>query len=402
MDTTALLFEAERYLALEDADRAAECLKQANALEHGHAPLPFVGLGRVALLLGRLDDAERLIEHALRLDPTSPQALTFHGVIAEARSELTTARSRLERALTADPTYAPAHLNLGRVLGQLRRWPEALAALHEALSLSPALLPAAPMLAVAAVRADAPERAIGPLTRLLEQHPSHVDALVTLADVLVSCDLAEHAQRLLANAVERLPGVPVLHARQSSLALRCGDLPLARAAVERQLALAPNDHEALRYAASLALMARDLDQAERLALQVLATQPADWRAHHLLGTVYDALRLRGPAMVAFRAAIRHEPQAWQPRSNLAALLLEERSAPAAAEAKRHLEEALAVGPSEETLEARYNLALAHWQLGERAEAERTAKAVATSPSERPFVAVARSFLECIIPPDAIP
>jgi Flp pilus assembly protein TadD len=102
------------------------------------------------------------------------------------------------------------------------------------------------------------------------------------------------------------------------------------------------------------------------------------------------MRLFSAARVAYRMAISNGPKAWQPRNNLAVLMLEEKGG--AKEAKALLLEALALGSLSETLEARYNLALACWKLGEMGAAEHAAREVAASPLELPVVANAKRFL----------
>lgn len=394
-NATALLIEAERYLENEDVDRAAECFRRAQVLEKVGAPSPAVGLARVALILGRLDDAQQILDHVLADHPKSVEALTYRGVVADAREDPSAALQLLERAVAVDATFAPAHANLGRLLGQLGRWSEARLAFRTALALAPRQPALVPLLALAATRAGSLDEAIEVLTKHLERSPDHLDAIVTLADVLIEAKMGDHATELLANAVERLPRVAVLYARQSGLALRRGDLELARSAVAKQIALTPTDEAALLYAATLELMRRDLEQAEQLVQRALELAPESWRAHYQLGLIYDALRLKGPASVAYRMAMKHGPRAWQPRNNLATMLLEERTATAAREALALLEEAIALGSNGDAPDApdtRYNLALAHWQLGQRAASERAARQVASLVVNSPIVATAKRFL----------
>jgi Flp pilus assembly protein TadD len=107
--------------------------------------------------------------------------------------------------------------------------------------------------------------------------------------------------------------------------------------------------------------------------------------------IYEAMRLFSAARVAYRMAISNGPRAWQPLNNLAVLLLEENGG--AREAKHLLQEALALGPPSDTLEARYNLALACFKLGELGSAERAAREVAETNADLPAVSNARRFLK---------
>jgi tetratricopeptide (TPR) repeat protein len=282
-------------------------------------------------------------------------------------------------------------VNLGRVCAQLGRWHEALTALRAAREMAPEQRELVTLLAVAAVRCGELPEAMGLLSKRLQTAPNDVDALVTLADVLVEANKLELALELLANALERLPSSPILHARQSAIALRNGNLQLARSAAARQLALTPEDLEAQLYAATLDLMKLDFASAEGRVLKVLELNPRYWRAHYQLGMIYEAMRLTGAAKVAYRMALSNGPKAWQPRNNLAVLLLGEKGG--AREAKVLLQEALALGRPDETLEARYNFALACWKLGEKGASERAAREVAARPNDLPVVVNARRFLK---------
>lgn len=391
--TTALLIEAERYIELEDADRAAVCFKTALDLDESHSPLPSVGLARIALMVGRVEDAQRLLDHVLQQHPKCAEALTYRGVVADAREDAEGALKYLERAVAQRGDFVPALANLGRVQGQLGRWQDALRSFKRASELAPGKADLVPLLALAAARTGDHGEAIRALVPHLEQNPNHIDGIVTLADVLVDAKMITQAADLLANAVSRFPAVAVLHARQSSLALRSGNLALAREAAERQVSLTPGDEDALLYAATLDMMELDLNKAEARVQQVLAINQANWRAHYQLGLIYDALKIRHAAKVAYGVAMRCGPKAWQPRNNLATLLLEERTPAAAREALSLLNEALTLGPVEELLDVHYNLALAFWQLGELKNSEQAAREVARSPRNCSVVTNAKRFLQ---------
>ncbi len=386
-----LLSEAEAALLQQDLGRAATLYARASELDEA-APLPSLGAARVALMLGRPAEALVLVERVLSRHEGLVQALTLRGAIEEAVDDPAEARRWYERAVRADRGYGPARLNLARTLSALQRWPEAVKEFRAGLALWPGQHDAVPMFAVALMRAGQSAEAIRVLTGLLENEPEHVDALVTLADALVENDQPALAQEVLSNACARLPNRAVFFARRASLALRLGNLPLARTAVDQQLRLTPDDAEACLFAASLAMSALDFDDAERRVQAALKAAPYSWRPHYLLGMIYEALRLRTPAMVAYRTAIAYGTDRWEPRNNLAVLLLELKTESAAKEARALLERALALKPPREALDLRYNLALAFWQLGDRVASERTARTVAQSGASLPVVETAKRFL----------
>jgi Flp pilus assembly protein TadD len=385
-----LLLEAENYLAKKDIDRAAECYRKANELDQGHSPLPIIGLARIALALGRTQKAIELLDGVLAQHPNRVEALTFRALADEVRGSKKDALARLEKAVAIDRSYAPAWTNLGRLLAQDARWSEARTAFATANKLAPDQTDVQVLETVAAFRSGDVQGAGAMLTRCVLRDPSHVDAVVTLADVLAETGQLSLADEVLENAQLRLPNVAVIRARRSALALRRGDVAAATEHVREQLKLTPDDADGWRFSSVLAAMRADFDDAERCAQKALALKPNDWRCHHQLGCIYDALRLTEPAKVAYRRAIELG-SGWESVNNLAVLLLEGGSAAEVNEAKTRLTQAVQKNP--DVTSVRYNLALAHAKLGDKASCDREAREVVKrGQPDDPCVADAKRLL----------
>lgn len=367
-----LLNEAENYLARNDVDRAAELYKRANELDRGYSPLPVIGLARVALVMGKTARAIELLDSVLARFPNRIEALTFRAVADEAGGAPKTALAKLEKAVQIDRTYAPAWTNLGRILAQDHRWKEARAALHTSNQLVPDQTDVQVLETVAAFRSGDVNGAGAMLTRAVLKNPTHVDAIVTLADILVETKQEALADEVLANAQERLPKSAIIRARRSSLAMRRGDIDSALVHVRAQVELAPGDADAWRFAATLAAMKCNLTDAEAWTRKALELRPNDWRCHHQLGCIYDALRLAEPARVAYRRAIELGG-GWEPANNLGVLLLEAGNQRDLEEARTRLSTVVERFP--DMTQPRYNLALAWARLGNRAKSEAEAREI---------------------------
>ena len=388
-----LLTEAESYLARKDVDRAAELYRRAHELDQGHSPLPVIGLARIALVLGKTDKAIEMLDAVLVRHPERVEALTFRAVADEVKGSKQQALARLEKAVQVDRSYVPAWTNLGRLLAQDARWTEARSALHTANQLAPGQTDVQVLETVAAFRSGDVNGAGAMLTRAVLNDPSHVDAVITLADVLAETKQLALADEVLANAQERLPDVAVIRARRSALALRRGDVPAATEHTRAQLALTPDDADAWRFAATLAVMRKDFDDAERCAQKALGLKPNDWRGHHQLGCIYDALRLSEPAKVAYRRAVELGG-GWEPANNLGVLLLEGGSRAELLEAKERLATAVRRFPT--ATRARYNLALAYARLGDRpASAREASEVVKRGPADDSCVADAKRLASSV-------
>lgn len=394
--TAHLLREGERCLVIHDYGHAATCFAHARELDGDSSPLPLLGLARLAILCQRLDDADSLATEALRMHPASVEAMTVKALVEEAQGKSDEAIARLKEATTKDARFALAQLNLGRLLAQRTDWKNALGALRAAHAIAPDAQGVVPLLAVAGARCGEMHESALLLCQHLTRAPDDVDGIVTLADLLVETDKLPLARELLENSCGRLPMSAVLHARMAAVLLLCGDVDAARVSVARQLAIVPGDVEAALFSASLDVLKSDFVLAEAKVSKVLARQPENWRAHHLLGMIYEALRREKAAKAAYAKASELRPDAWEPRTNLAVLSLESGDSRAAKQALAA--PALQTSPSvAQTMppSAQFNLALAHYCERETREAREVLRHLASGGEGTPLTAQARRLLEAM-------
>ena len=140
----------------------------------------------------------------------------------------------------------------------------------------------------------------------------------------------------------------------------------AKEAVRRQ----PDCVEFLLGLAVIETMRLKLDEARLAAERALKLDPRSWRANHQLGVIFEAAKLKEKACSFYRTACELAPGQWEPRNNLAVLLLEAKTPAAAKEAKALLEDAVKSGAPHAT--PHLNLALALLQTGQRAKAKEVA------------------------------
>lgn len=86
---------------------------------------------------GKNDDAEKLLDEALQIEPRFAEALTLRGIISMQQQDLDDAQQYMEKALRVDPSYSPAYLELAAVYNHQGRYDDALRASERGLSLSP-------------------------------------------------------------------------------------------------------------------------------------------------------------------------------------------------------------------------------------------------------------------------
>ena len=105
-DLAGWLMLGRSYVALQEYPLAVRAYERADRVAGGHSADALVGEAEALTLT---DDSQltgqagELIERALAIDPTSPQALFFGAAAAMRRGELPVARARFSKLLTLNP-----------------------------------------------------------------------------------------------------------------------------------------------------------------------------------------------------------------------------------------------------------------------------------------------------------
>ena len=105
-DIAGWLMLGRSYVALQEYPLAVRAYERADRVAGGHSADALVGEAEALTLM---DDSQltgqagQLIERALAIAPTSPQALFFGAAAALRRGELPVARARFSKLLTLDP-----------------------------------------------------------------------------------------------------------------------------------------------------------------------------------------------------------------------------------------------------------------------------------------------------------
>jgi GT2 family glycosyltransferase/tetratricopeptide (TPR) repeat protein len=112
-------------------------------------------------------------------------------------------------------------------------------------------------------------------------------------------------------AAEDMDGDPALGPegalQRSRVALALGSTNEARRWLDKALGEAPEDLEALRWAAQLLFEHGTADEAERALRRLIERLPEDASAHHNLGTVLLRSKRHGEAEESYRHALAHRP-----------------------------------------------------------------------------------------------
>jgi tetratricopeptide (TPR) repeat protein len=136
--TTAseLVKRANNLLSSLKLIEAEECLQRAFALD-SHSADALIGLGRLALVSPRGDDALSLFDRALELHPDHPEALALKAICWMKQRQFGIAVELLEQANASDPGLAMVYFNLGKCHRELGQLPRAEASFRKAIEMDP-------------------------------------------------------------------------------------------------------------------------------------------------------------------------------------------------------------------------------------------------------------------------
>lgn len=387
-----LLREANESLQNGQLDRAAELFEQAHNADK-EQPNGVIGLAKVAILLGQLEDAMRMLDAALKRFPKHAEAMAYRGVVDEAFGRIPAAMGYYEKAAKLDPKLGVARFNLGRALAQQKRWKDAIRELQAATKIEPGNLAYWDSLGIAYMESGDSAHAIEAFSEVIDINPLHLNGYLTLADTLVAAGKPDLAEQVLENAKGLFPEEGMVHSKLAAMAARRKDFASAVEHLRIQTEVDPLNETAWLNLSVFAMLASDLETAEQAAAKATEINPAGWRGFYQMGIVYDACELRDKAKDAFRKAIQNGADEWKPYNNLGNILMEGDAELDWREAAGVFGKALELAPVEEAYTPLFNLALAYWKLGDKVKAKECAQeAVNNGPPGDPTVEDARRLL----------
>ncbi len=277
--------------------------------------------GYVADARNQPADAESWYRKAIAADPKQFEARLALGLLLAGKGDAAGAREQLDAAtqLEPNPPNPAAKAQAFRALARLLRTSDptgARDALVEALRLTPetpgdTLLAA--QIAEAAGNGDIAEQEYRKVIHDQPDSPAAGEATAGLAHLLVQERRFTDAQPLVASALQKDPDDPALNAQMAAI-LTAEGKPAEAVAVLRKLhQLEPGSRPITGMLADADFQAGDLDEADALYLQLLASTPTDPGLLDSHGQVLIRQQRYADAVAAFRKAVAALPgdvDAW--------------------------------------------------------------------------------------------
>lgn len=221
------LQEAEPYL------RHALRARPASADAHGN-------LGNLLRDLGRLEEAESCLHEALRLRPQYPEALNNLGAVRRDRGDLTGAGQAFQAALAQRPDFHLARLNLAQLLLQQKQPAAAEVQYRLLLRAFPRDAMILAGLGESLRRQGRYQEAETHLRESLRLRPESAVAWVELGNILLAAARPAEAIPCFHAALEREPRRPEAHLGLGIAAATDGNYAEAEAQCRQALALKPD------------------------------------------------------------------------------------------------------------------------------------------------------------------
>lgn len=265
-------------------------------------PLLLDNLGVSLQHLGRLDEAEAVLQRALTVHPPDSQAFTLRnlGALVCQMGRPDDAIDCYRQALELEPDNPQTHRDLAAVYHSQEQLEAAETCYRRAVALAPAWVDASRHLADLLVSAKRPDEAEPLYRQLAQTNPGDADVLNGLGTCLNAMERFDEAIDWLRQAVAVAPDEALYHYNLGVVLERARRTDLAvdayRSAVERDPGMI-SAHSSL--AAALYRLGH-LDQA-RSAYEVLLTlAPEDQVAQHLLAAITGQPSTGAPAAYVIR------------------------------------------------------------------------------------------------------
>lgn len=269
---------------------------------------------------GRLDDAERMYQQVLELDPRQADALHLLGVVAEQRGRPDEAAALIRKAIAVNGKVATFHSNLGNALHSCGRLDEAAAAYRKALALRPDYAEAHSNLGITLKDSGRPQDAAAAFRKALALQPERVEIHVNLATALLDMGQPEEAEAACRQALALRPDNANAWTNLGNALQAQGKWAESGEPYRNALNLRPDHAETWsNLAHSLHEMAF-LPEAETICRQALALLPDNAAFWSNLGNILLDMGRANDAAEAQRTALKHRPDYAEAWSNLGVAL----------------------------------------------------------------------------------
>src|SRR5262245_58379609 len=252
-------------------------------------------------------EAHKRLNDLLARQPKSSTALLLKARFLLAERQVDDALAQVKSAAQADPTSAQAQFLLGKLYAATSQLDEATKAFNEVLKLNPRAIVAQLELARTQHANGNAEASIESVRQALKGQPDNPDARLLLARGLIARRDLKLAELEMKALLAKYPKVGAVHSQMGILYSAKGDNVAAKRSFERSLALDGRSLEALASLVRLDLATKNASGARARVEAKLTQTPSDARLLLLAASTYAATGDPGRAERALQHAVEIDP-----------------------------------------------------------------------------------------------
>jgi len=290
-------------------DVAVDYLRRAIAEKAGE-PNFHCHLGLALKGQGKLDEALRDFDQAIRLEPAFAEAHNSRATVLQALGRRDQAVAAFDVAVALKPAFVEAHNNRGVVLAELGRLVEALASYEKALAIDPRHFRAHNNRGIALASLDRWDEALESYDRALALKPDYGEAHNNRGNVLRRLHRLDEAVASFQRALAGNPNFSEALYNLGSVMTDQGALRDAVAMFDRLLAVRSDHAEAFAARGTALSNMRRLEEAVNSLDRAVAGNPDLAGAHFNRGIALGGLGRVEEAMSSFETALRLEPRCF--------------------------------------------------------------------------------------------
>ena len=274
-------------------------------------------LAEMALADGDSTVAEAMFGPILQKDSTDAEALVQLGRARILEERLDDAGRILQRAITMQPKLAPTHYYFGVALAERGNVREAQAQFDTAIKLTGNYPEAVTRLASLNARADVARASIGDAERQVRLNPRSLESRRVLGEALIGSQRADEADEVFRDAAKRMPDRPEPHYWLGVSLFKQGKNEEAKTELGKALQMSPDLADAMAQLVAIDLSENRSDSALVRVTRQLQLVPQSAALYDLLGVVHQARKDTQAAEAAFVKSAELDPNLINPRVQLA-------------------------------------------------------------------------------------
>ncbi len=259
---------------------------------------------QLLVLENRLDEAAKLADEILKLNPHDVDALIYRGQIQLRRKDPNSAVDSLQSALRNDPDNPVAHYQLGLAFDQQHNDGRAESEWREAVRLKPAMTDADRALANLELRRGDLDAVMQSAQEIIAAQPNSPDGYLLRSIAEINRQNYAQAEEDLRKAIALAPESPAPYVQLGSLRLRQKQFGEAEKFYQQALDKDPSSTDGLSGLMNTFIAEKQPDKAIGAANTQIAKSPNNSNFYDLLGTaLFDGKKDLKGAEAALRKAV---------------------------------------------------------------------------------------------------